>query len=258
MLKSALVLAAKALAQDGGPGDTATGVQLLLTDPDDYETAAGQALRVFAQDVPNVRVKDVTVAATAFRFPLSGVGAVLPTDPADLDAWVEGGSGLRSVWWPYSDTAQGIEPMDPNTWRTALQPGSITALEFMASRPSAGTVIRMEYTAPHVLAATVSDESSIRPGDEGALTVLTASVVLQMAATKAVQNTGNTGLPSDIVDRRTQSDQYRSRSRELLDRYKSMVGKGSSGEVGAASGFRELDVEPSSGRGSLWHPSWNR
>lgn len=376
--------AAKGVAQDAGPGDTATGVQLLLHDPDDYNQAIAQAIAQFNQDKPNLRIVDHTVVATAFRFPLTGASAILPldpaapdlptvalagtgagnvdngshrwaasgvytygetelgepsaalvvvdkatngkvnvtiTDPADVvnllgfniyrtavngqdfklsgfqafvagpptttiyvdnladaslteeapeeslaqqpDAWVDGASVIDRIWWPYDVTSQGDQPIDNNSYRMRKDPGGVIVLEFVADRPAATQVIRLEFTKPHVVDDDEPDRSTILRGDVVALATLAASFILQLAANKAAQNTGNTSLPNDVVDRRSQSDIYRSRSTELLKIYNMQIGKGlDAADVKGQSGFLDLDVEPSYRFGGLggfvWHPSRTR
>lgn len=379
--RNALRQAAKSVAQDSGPATNATGVQLLLSDPGDYDRAIDQALGQFASDRPNRRVKDYTVTATGFRFPLHGASSILPTDPAapslptvalaaagagnvdngshqwavtgvyaygetelsqpsaaltvvdkstngkvtvtisdpadvasltgynvyrtavggtvwkkvgfvvrtpttttyqdntadvslgveapqaslaqQPDAWIEGASSVASVWWPYTATNQGDTPMDGNSWRTVLDPGPVEVLEFVSDRASSGDVIRLEFLKPHVVDDDDPARSTIRRGDINAIVTLTAVMILTMAANKAVQNTGNTGLPNDVVDRRTQSDQFRSRAKELLTFYGTLVGKPTDkSDVKPQSGFLDLDMEPLSRFGGMggffFHPSRGR
>lgn len=358
---------AKELAQDRG-ADTATGVKLLLTDPDDYNEAIKQALRQFGLDQPNRRVVDYTVVTTGFRFPLFGPGNIVPNNPnqpaapvatllvaagninagthswkvaivitegvslpsvksnvltadgahgqasillptlpsngigwniyrtiagdggtyklvafrasgagspfvdnvADVnlgadaltestayspDAWVDGYSDLRSISWPFVAAQQDPDSLDENTWRTALAPNNVTNVEFFNDSPATGDIIRLEFTAPHIVDETDASKSTIRQAFVEAVKVLAASFILQLAANKAAQNTGNTGLPNDVVDRRTQSDILRSRSKELREMYQVLVGKGSTAELKGASAVKDMDVEPTHRLGMLWHPS---
>ncbi len=248
---AALRTKAKQLAQNGTTGGT--GLQLLLTDPGDYDEAILDALRVFDGDRPNKRIVDVVVATAGFRFVLFGAGAVLP---AGLDAWVDGGSRVTDVWFPYDAADQGLEPLDRNSWRQTRIPGPKEALELLADQAAVGQTMRIEYTVPHVLSENDATATSILAADQRAAITLAASLMLTLAAVKAVQNTGNTGLPNDIVDRRTQSDIFSSRAKNLRDIYASLVGGGGAGgSLGAASGFRELDAPTSYGSAPLWHPS---
>jgi hypothetical protein len=186
----------------------------------------------------------------------AGLGADAPVTntAADADAWVPGGSQLSAIWWPYLATNQGDEPLDDNTWRVNPGPGGSTDLELLTESAAVNDVIRLAYTAPHRLHDTDETKSSVNLGDWEALVILTSSLVLQVAANKLAQNTGNTSLPSDVVDRRTQSDVYRSLAKDLRIMYSSLVGHGPSDQLGPASGIKDLDVLPSHQRGFLWHP----
>lgn len=368
---------AKALAQDAGPGTSAVGVQLLFTDPGDYNLVLLQALRLFSKDRPNTRVVDHTVATAGFRFVLSGAGALASL--VGVDAWALGASQLQQVFLPWDATTQGAGPLDENVWRTVQDPGPTAVLELLDRSASIGQVLRLLFTAPHTLSeapntvaapstapvaalstdgpgnvtagahsyiytfvtahgettpspasapvtvsapgtqgkVTVTVSPSVDPGvtavrvyrtvagdagsrlrvgefavgapvtagitvvddvadgslgaavpstntaggtnsvfdaDEDALAVLAASLILQEAAVKSAQNTGNSGLPNDIVDRRTQSDIFRSRAKELREIYASMLGLGANrSELGPASAVRDLDVPDRWGLGRLWH-----
>lgn len=109
------------------------------------------------------------------------------------------------------------------------------------------------------VANTAGGTNTVLDADGDAFAILAASVILELAAVKAVQNTGNTGLPNDVVDRRNQSDIFRSRSKELRELYRGMIGTltGDDGP-GAASGWKDLDVPILSPVGPLWHTTDRR
>lgn len=351
--------AARQLIQDTTSG-IAVGVQFLLNDPVDYNTAIAQALRMFDGDVPNARVAHLTLAAAGFRFPLAGVGALLPpqrpalpvltqigaagstpysyrvaarnaagqglwseavqiatgfaaldvshkntinwaavpgatgydvfgrtalgellmssnqattsfTDDgnetpsgvlgiAGLDAWVIDGSDLDTVWLPYyggtspTGLTQGQTPLDDNGWRVIAEPSSLILLELQDFAGSVGQVLRLEYSTPHVIDENSAAYTSITMKWIEAFQTLVAGLLLRMVANRFLQNTGSTGLPSDVVDRRSQSDQAASRAKEYLATYADLVGGGDKAR-GASSGFVDLDTTTSHNRGSLWHPS---
>lgn len=355
--RSTVRTAAKALAQDGAPGGVGVGVQLLLTDPADYNICIDQALAMFVGDVPNPRVVHYPLTTTAFRFVLAGTGAILVPQPpalpaltitggastarsyrvaarnaigqglwsqaaqtavgpvaldashkvkidwaavpgatsydvfgrdggveqllrnvagtsytddgtdtpsgllgtAGLDGWILDGSELTKVWMPYfagvavGVAQQGQQPIPDNEWHTFDEPGPTTLLEFygLASTPS--TTLRLEFTSPHVVDENSAAYTSIRPKWVTAFTTLAAALLLRLVANRYLQNTGITGLPNDIVDRRSQSDQAASRAKEMLLIYRDLIGGGE--PRGAASGFKEMDVVSSHNRGSLWHPT---
>lgn len=361
---------AKAVAQNT-PTTGSLGVNLLLTDPDDFNAAIRQALKVFESDRPNQRVVDSVLAASGFRVVLKGDGAL--AELVDADAW----PGLNlpvAVFYPWDVTSQGQEPMDPNWYRITKDPGSKTILEFTGDTLTAGDTLRLVFNRPHQLSeapaavvnpaaaptvalaspavagnvdngthtyvftwttadgetaaspasdvVTVADKTvngkvtvtvpasddygvtgakvyrtiagntgskklvgslatnggtftdnvadadlgaaapaandaggtnTVDDEDEELLTTLVASFILQMAANKAAQNTGNTNLPNDVVDRRSQSDVYRSRAKELRAEYDALVGRGGSDTVAGHSAFGDLDTAFSDGRGFLWH-----
>jgi hypothetical protein len=239
--QSDLIAAAKGVAQDASRAS-------LLIDDDSYVRAVAMAVEQFDLDRPNRRVVHHTVDATGFRFPLSGDDAL--SELTGLDAWVDGRSALLEVWHPYDVTVQGQMPLDPRDWRVVDDPTG-AVLELLATQPSSG-ILRLEFTSPHVVGATAA-ETSVKAGDVSALTVLTGAQILTLYAVRAVQNTGNTGLPADVVDRRTQSDQARSAAKELLARYRLMVGQRVDPDDGPpTSAVGEMDVQIGGLIGPLW------
>lgn len=243
--------AARRIAQDSA-STSGVGVQLLLNDPADYDEAIANALVAFKNDRPNLRILDLTLGTAGFRFVLSGAGAIMPT--SGINAWVDGGSYLTDVWFPWNAASQGTEPLDRNTWRVIPTPTG-ESLELLANTAAIGQLMRLAYAAPHVLSEADATATSIRVADQRAIITLAASFILNQAAIKAVQNTGNTGLPNDVVDRRTQSDIYRSRAKELREVYANLVGRGADTDLSGASGTIELDALTSYRGGFLWHPN---
>lgn len=102
------------------------------------------------------------------------------------------------------------------------------------------------------VANTAGGNNTIPDTDEAAFTLLAASMILQMAAINAVKNLGNTGLPNDIVDRRTPADLMRSLATDLAKRYAQLVGTTESG-IKAASGVIDFDLKPQHRHGYMWH-----
>lgn len=369
----------KQMAQDAGPGTGPVGVQLLLTDPDDYNMAVLQALRIYGTDRPNQVVVAVTMPAAGFRIVLAGTGAA--SELAGAAAWQDGDSVLDFVIRNWADTEQAQQPLDANTYRVKREPGNRIVLELLEESMAAGEVVLLAFSArhsvtesPNTVAApaaapavqllapatggnvdngshayrytwvtaqgettpsasasvTVVDKSvdgqvqvTIPAADVGqgvtgakvyrqvagstgnfllvgsmtatdgggvfvdnvadaslgavapttntaggantpmeghaeALGALVGSQILLMAAIKAVQNTGNTGLPNDVVDRRSQSDIFNSRAKSLREQYNLLVGKAATADMRPASAIKDLDVDGSSGLGLLWHSRRNR
>lgn len=368
------------LAQDSSPGTDATGVQLLLNYPGDYNLAITNALRIFRRDVPNIRVVDQVLAASGFRLVLYGSGAL--SGLTGTDAWVPGVSVITALWYPWRATVQDLRPLDSETYRVVRDPGDKWVLELLDRTAQAADTLRLQFTSQYALtespdavtdpaaAPTAALASPAAPGnvdngthtytfawvtaqgytlpspasavvtvadrtvngqvavvvpaaeaDQGvtaariyrtvagdtgtrklvgtltatdgggtftdnvadaslgadvpaentahgantvstadgeALAMLTASLVLELAAVKAVQNTGNSGLPNDIVDRRSQAMEFSSRAKRLREIYGSLIGRSTKAEVDPASGYRDLDVQSASGMGFIWHPTNRR
>lgn len=182
-------------------------------------------------------------------------GSTLPSPSASATITDNSVNGKVTIVVPAS-TEYGITGVD--VFRTiAGDTGSRKLVGSLAT--NGGTVtdnvadVSLGAVVPSV--NTAGGNNSVEDEDEQALITLVASMVLQMAANKAAQNTGNTNLPNDIVDRRSQSDIYRSRSKDLRAIYDSLMGRGGADSVGPASGFKDLDVESSDGRSLLWHRS---
>lgn len=244
---------AKLVAQDPG----GAGVGLLVSDPESYNEAIDQAKRLFSQDKPNLRIVEQTIATSGWRQTLAGTGAW--SGLTGLDAWAQP-AYIRRLFHPWDAASQGLAPLDPNTYRVVQDPGTKFILEFLAQSPQAGDKVRIEFSRPHTVADTTNG-TSILACDQDAFIVLTAALILQMAAIRAAQNTGNTGLPNDVVDRRSQSDIFRSRAKELMGTYQTIVGKpGADGASTAppASGFKDLDQPIFSPVGPLWHSAARR
>lgn len=237
---AALLTAAKLVAQDS------TSTPLLLGDTS-YAEAIAMALPTLDADRPNTRIIHHTVAASAFRFVLSGSGALAGL--TGLDAWVVRRSAMRSVWWPYTTTTRAQEPLDRDSWRVIAEPG-LVVLELLEDTPASG-ILRLEFTNPHVVAASAGD-STILAGDVSALTVLVAAQILTMYASRAIQNTGNTGLPMDVVDRRSHSAEARAVAKVLMERYASMVGRTPSADAAPVSAIGDMDVQFATPLGPMW------
>lgn len=175
-----------------------------------------------------------------------------------LDAWIIDASEVDLVWVPYfqgvsSSAIQGQDPIDDNEWRLMKEPGPLVFLELADRSAGSGMVLRLEYTSPHVVDENSAAYTSVTSKWVEALETCVAAHLLRMVANRYLQNAGTTGLPSDVVDRRSQSDQAASRAKEFMGIYKDLIGGGEA--RGGASGFADMDVTSSHNRGMLWHPS---
>lgn len=246
-----LIIAAQRIAQD--PADNKNN---LLQTPADYELTVGQALITFGSDRPNRRIVHYTVTAAAFRFVLSGDGAILPTALASLDRWIEGGSRIDAVFYPYLTSVQNQQPIDGASWRELREPG-LVIIELLDATTIASGILRLEYVRPHVVDATAIARTSVREADLAALETLVAAEICAAAARRYVQNTGTSAFQNETIDRRTQSDVMASRAKDLRASYDRLVGRGSGGSTGdagvaAAAVVRRFDVEALNPRGFMW------
>lgn len=220
---------------------TAIGCKLYRTKADDLD---GEHLYAGTQLYADSDTFLDDVADSALGVPCPEVSTAY-----DPDAWVTGWSRVQSLWWPFVSADQAAQPLDTKLWRIVRGAEDTEFVELLTGRLATGDVVRLQYTTPHYLDKRNSPAlTTIREGDIQALATLTAIQLLTMAANKAAQNTGTTGLPSDVVDRRTQSDQFRSRANDLQKLYNTLVGKGAKDDLKGASAFADIDTEP----------SWNR
>ncbi len=241
----ALVGAAKAIAQDS------TKVPLLQNSEgdEDYKRAVTIALPIFDADVPNVRTLLYTVPTSqAFRFVLLGTGAILASG---LDVWVKRRSAIRSVINGYDTTIRGQSAIDRAYYRVLEEP-SATVLELLQDTPSQGSVLRLEYQTPHVVDAADAAATSVLPGDLPAIQLLVASKILEMYATRCVQNTGGIGLPLDVVNRQSQAQDARAAAKSLYGTYQAMVGQRDASELSGAGVVDQLPITGSSPYGFVF------
>lgn len=182
-------------------------------------------------------------------------GATLPSPAASLTVSAPGTNGKVLITVPASGQ-YGVVAAD--VYRTVAGDGGTRKLVGTIGSDGGSLV---DNIADSSLGADVPSENTaggtntVDEDDEEALNALAASLILQMAANKMAQNTGNTNLPNDLVDRRTQSDIFRSRARDMRELFNTLMGVGKGVEVGPASGFKDLDSEMSDGRQLLWHGS---
>lgn len=247
MKRSDAIEAGKRLAQT----PQVAGLQLLLSDPEDYYLAHAQALAKFNADRPNIVTVDYTVTTAGFRYIVGGPGAVIA-------GWVDGRSYITDIWAPYVSTFQGVEPNERNAWRIVRSPGGVSSLELVDTSLVVGDVLRLDIVTPYVVSDEDDADTTIPAGYHEAFQVLVAYWILTMAANKAVQNTGSSSLPGDIVNRQSQSTDFRNRAKDLLGIYVGLVGGGAGTDQGGASAFKDLDVRSGFATGFLWHGSRGR
>jgi hypothetical protein len=246
MTQESALAAAKQLAQFPSSG----GVNPITADPADGLIAVRQAVDRISNDRPLEAVTDHTVAADGFRVVLAGTGAIL----SGAAAWVEGKSAIVELYYPWDATAQDPPVADRNDYRIERGLSSSIVLAMRTVRLATGQVLRLVTSGPHA-----ADCSTIPAGYAPAFEALVAHFLLTLAANKAAQNTGNTGFPTDVVDRRSQAGEYYLRAKQMLDIYRQGAGLATEeAPAVAVSGFKDLDVDTGHPIGSLWHPKSRR
>lgn len=232
----------------------------------DYEATFKEAIdlaeRLFTLDRRNTRVVDITLSSAGWRFVLNGGGALAGL--TGLNAFTTGESSLTSVVLPYAVDTRRVTPLERELWRIATEPNGASVLE-VADDAAAGEVLRLTFENKHVVHDTDASQTTVPARDEQAFETLAAALLLQIAANKAAQNTGSSQLPNDTVNRQSQGDILKARSRDMMALYDRLMGKtpvvgSSSGGASPApasppplSGFKDLDATFSHPLGGLFH-----
>lgn len=116
-----------------------------------------------------------------------------------------------------------------------------------------GDTVRLTYTADHLLDA---NDDTIPERHRNAVASLAASLLCgQLASYYAGQSESTIG--ADTVDRKTKSDQWRARARDLAAAYTAAVGTKPADRKQGASAFKELRRSDSLGGRRLFHPPQN-
>lgn len=251
MTKTEVIERVRSLVQSAQTG----GVTVLLRDPEDYGLAVDQAIAKLSKDRPLKTILDLAIATAGFRLLLAG--GVSPL----IAGWVGGATYITKIWSPFTTTAQGLVPNDANAWMITPGPGGTTYLELLDHTAGVGSIVRVEVAWPYVVGAAAVD-TTIPAGYARAFEVLAAYFALMIAANGAVRNTGNSSLPGDVVDRRSQSGDYAARAKGMLAIYNDLMGLGGTGAgiagaggstVAPASGFKDLDVPSTFPAGFMFH-----
>lgn len=196
------------------------------------DTAIQNALVAYSEAQPRELVADVTSNGSPY--------VDVPTQ------WIAGQSILRSVEYPIGqlptqlidDAALGLYNT-PGGWKIAI-----------AVQVPNGDAVRVTYTAPHVLD---NSTDTIPPKHVRAVACLAASDLCgQLQAYYASESMPTIG--ADVSDHQGKSERYRTRSRDLLALYNSIVGTPPADRVKAASATASPERTDSLGRPRLFHP----
>lgn len=201
------------------------------------DAAIGDAVLRYSTDRPRVVVEDVTAPG----------GTMVPL-PAE---WSLSVSALQSVEYPINaDPPQYVSPR--HVYLYALPSG--LQLRFVVPL-AASDVIRVTYTALHVLDATTD---TIPPAHAHGVACLAASVLCgQLAAHYATE--GAPTIAADVTDHRGKTERYRAREKDLRAEYARIVGVPDRVTTPqAASATVELPSRDAFGDRRIFHPPTRR
>lgn len=116
-----------------------------------------------------------------------------------------------------------------------------------------GDTVRVTYTAAHLLDA---DDDTIPARHANAVASYAASLLCGQLASYYAGESEST-ISADTVDRKTKSDRWRARARDLLAAYVAAVGVKPSDRKQGASAFKKLRRTDSLGNRRLFHPPTN-
>lgn len=221
--------------------DFQTAVDDLVRDRDSVVTtvqrdAAIEAARAqYSIDAPRSVVVDATAA-------IGGNALDLPAGWTDDSVLVSAEYPIGQ-WPPSMLNASDIQIYASPTVRQLRLPLDL----------SIGDTVRLTYTADHLLDAT---EDTVPERHRLAVASLAASWLCgQLASYYAGESEATIG--ADTVDRKTKSDRWRARARDLLADYTGAVGSAPSDRTKGASATAQMQRTDSLGRRRLFHPPVN-
>lgn len=221
-------------------GDTAA--KQLLTDTE-IKALGQHALGQYTADRPREVVVDRTADGSKY---LSLASLTV--------AWLTGWSQMRRVEHPIDKVP--IELLDERGWQVQITP-STTRLVFADTVPSSGTLVRITYTAFHVLHASAAS-TTIPDPDFYAFCDFVGSLGADAIAAKYAQ-THSPVVSADSADYRSKAREWQEVAKRLRGRYESFFGIGdaASASIAAAGATVNWDMRQSYG-GGLTHERINR
>jgi len=205
----------------------------------DRREALAAAVVEYSRDFPRLVVEDVT--GDGGRYYELGSGA-------NLTAWEVGFSTVLAIDYPAEGVSEDEAPnwLEREDWEI-YRVGETRYLYFPSHTPSSSETARVHYTVRYAL----SDGSYNTPDAHfEAIATLAGAIACQWMAIHYGQSSEST-IAADVVDRRSKSDIYASRARELRTQYAALMGIG--GEVAPALAIEDLDMGPAQGRDFLFH-----
>lgn len=150
---------------------------------------------------------------------VDGAGTFDYTVSSALTAFVEGLSQIREIVYPYDATEQAPTALERDQWALVRVNGTLK-LRFLSATPTASEDFHVAYTAPHTLDA---NGSTVWAADEEALADLAASYACEALAGH-YQQTSESSLSADSVERRSIADGYRSQAARWRKAYEAKMG----------------------------------
>ena len=202
----------------------------------DEELAIDMALMAYSKHRPRIVVEDVT-GDGGFDYTL-----------ADLAAWSDGFSVIRTVEYPVDDDDETPDILQDDDWVVYAKPAG-DVLRFLTGSPLATETFRVTYTAIHAFTATAC---TVKAFDEKAVQSLASAIFCEMLATYFAQNQDST-ISADSVDQRSKASEYAARAKAYRKLYTDHIGI-KDGQVPAASVTKDQDATPSWQGDGLTHP----
>lgn len=201
------------------------------------DAAIAAALERYSADSPRLVVEDLTAPG----------GQYLPL-PA---LWLDGQSEIRGVEYPIGEVPPA--EIDVGALRVILTP-STSSLLFTYS-PSAGELVRVAYTAAHVL----DGATDTIPNRHRRLVAALAAADLCGQLASYYASEGAPTIAADVADHQGKSERYRARARDLRAEYAQAIGT-QGDRAKPASVDVALPPRDSLGGRPLFHPprGWPR
>ena len=183
--------------------DTLVRDQSGTTTTTDRDRAIGLAVARYSADAPRVLLEDLTWAATGYEGPL----------PA---AWIDG-AYIRQAEFPIGEQPMAL--VEVSVYRDPAGQ-SLMSAELLA----AGSVVRVSYSAPHVLTSTPAAVDTISTDHQEAVASYAAHLLCkQLAAHYSADR--ETSINADGSNTESRARNYAARARDYRAAYYAGIGK---------------------------------
>lgn len=164
---------------------------------------------------------------------------------ASFPGWSQNFSIIGEVEYPAGDRDPAM--LEKDEWQVYWGADSVPQLRLTAIVPSAGTAVRVRYTAPHA-----EDASDFPEADfYGAVNLAAALAAWRLHA--IYNQLGDAALGADAVDYRGKAAEYRTLARELEGAFEAAFGLDKAEEQPAASSVAEWRISSEAGGRRIVH-----